>query len=154
MLSPDYLVTPEDRGCVPGVADTTGGSAAALIVVGDQFDATAEMSLNRIAARLATDIVDVQSDGLIPPAAVWDVVADESGPQDLIRITLTGLDTGAAPAQPGVARKTKAAIRAALDLAARYNRFESDPYSLRFLTVVEAVTDLGQLYATAVGAMA
>ncbi|MFE0025126.1 hypothetical protein [Amycolatopsis sp. NPDC059021] len=136
--------------------ETANNTASAVTsLVGDDYHDTAELSLDEIAARVHTDLRDVQGDGMIPADAAWAVTADETGPQNLIRITVAGLhrtnDNGTI--DPSARTATRKAVKVAFGLASNYNRFELQPYRLRFLTVIGAVTDDGAGYGTYVGAM-
>ncbi|MFE5565006.1 hypothetical protein ACFQ68_08445 [Amycolatopsis japonica] len=132
----------------------TQTAPAPLTIVGDLYDGTAELSLGDIAARIRKDLIVVQDDDMIHADAEFAVTVDESGPQNQIHITITGLPhsdhgTADAPAMD-VTRKV---FQSAFELASHYNRFTRNPYQLRYLVVIQAVHDSGTVYAEGVGAI-
>ncbi len=91
---------------------------------------------------------------MIHADADFIVTADDSGPQNQIRITIAGLPhsdhaTADTPAH-GVARDVFQSVFA---LASHYNKFVGSPYQLRYLVVIQAVHDSGTVYAEGVGAL-
>ncbi|MBB5856431.1 hypothetical protein ACFQ05_26490 [Amycolatopsis umgeniensis] len=133
---------------------TTQPAPALTTIIGDLYDRTAELPLRDIATRIREDLVAVQDDDMIHADAEFVVAADESGPQNQIRITITGLphsDHGTADA-PSM-DVTRDVFRSAFALASHYNRFVSSPYQLRYLVVIQAVQDSGTVYAEGVGAV-
>lgn len=125
---------------------------APVAIVGDFHDDTAELPLRDIAARIREDLVAIQEDDMIHADAEFAVAADESGPQNQIRITITGLphsDHGTADAP--TMDLTRDVFRSAFALASHYNRFVSSPYQLRYLVVIQAVHNSGTAYAEGVG---
>ncbi|MGW4826277.1 hypothetical protein ACWEOG_01755 [Amycolatopsis japonica] len=130
----------------------TGPTPTPVTIIGNLYDKTAELSLQDIAARIHEDLVVVQDDDLIHADAEFAVTADESGPQNQIHITISGLphsDHGTAdnPAMD----VTRDVFQSAFALASHYNRFTSSPYHLRYLVVMQAVHDSGTVYAEGVG---
>ncbi|MEU3628131.1 hypothetical protein BS329_23825 [Amycolatopsis coloradensis] len=135
-------------------APATEPAPAPVAIVGDFYDKTAEMPLRDIATRIREDLVDVQDDDMIHADAEFAVAADESGPQNQIHITISGLphsDHGTADA-PSM-DVTRDVFRSAFVLASHYNTFVSAPYRLRYLVVIQAVHDSGIVYAEGVGAI-
>ncbi|UUV28594.1 hypothetical protein NQK81_27865 [Amycolatopsis roodepoortensis] len=127
---------------------------APVVMIGDSYDGTVELSLREIAARIREDLVVVQDDDMIHADAEFAVVADESGPQNQIHITISGLphsDHGTADT-PSM-DVTRDVFRSAFVLASHYNTFVSSPYRLRYLVVIQAVHDSGTVYAEGVGAI-
>ncbi len=125
---------------------------APVAIIGDFHDKTAEVPLRDIATRIREDLVDVQDDDMIHADAEFAVSADESGPQNQIRITITGLphsDHGTADTP--TMDITQDVFRVAFALAGHYNKFVSSPYQLRYLVVIHAVHDSGTVYAEGVG---
>lgn len=130
-------------------SDTT--TPAPMILTGDHHDATVELSLVDIADRIRADLCDVQGDDMLPAEAVFIVAADDSGPQNLIRITVSGLQASTANPSWGTARDV---VRTVFELAGHYNHFESGAtYHARFLTAIDAVTDEGTVCGGFVGAI-
>ncbi|MEU3622559.1 hypothetical protein BS329_03600 [Amycolatopsis coloradensis] len=133
---------------------TAQPAPARAAIIGDLYDRTAELPLRDIAARVLEDLVAVQDDDMIHADAEFAVAADESGPQNQIRITITGLphsDHGTADT-PSM-DVTRDVFRSAFALASHYNRFVSSPYQLRYLVVIQAVHDSGTVYAEGAGAI-
>ncbi|SDU53567.1 hypothetical protein [Amycolatopsis keratiniphila] len=125
-----------------------------VTIIGDLYDGTAELPLRDIATRIREDLVAVQEDDMIHADAEFTVVADESGPQNQIHITISGLphsDHGTAD-NPSM-DVTRDVFHSAFSLASHYNTFASSPYRLRYLVVIQAVYDSGTVYAEGVGAL-
>ncbi|MFC3450798.1 hypothetical protein [Amycolatopsis speibonae] len=132
----------------------TQTAPAPVTIVGDLYNGTAELPLGDIAARIRENLVAVQDDDLIHADAEFTVVADESGPQNQIHITISGLPhsdhgTADAPAMD----VTRDVFQTVFALASHYNRFTSSPYQLRYLVVMQTVHDSGTVYAEGAGAI-
>jgi hypothetical protein len=112
-------------------------------VIGDHYDDTVNSSLVDVAERLSRDLVDVQGDGMIADDAEFEVRAEESGPQNVVRVTLSGLPTPHAPA--GLAAEViRNTIRVVCELASHYNRAErARPDRCRFILAVDVVSEGG-----------
>ncbi len=132
----------------------TEPASAPVTIVGELYDGTAELPLRDIAERIHRDLVAVQDDDMIHADADFTVMADESGPQNQIRITISDLPHSdhATPDSPAhdVVRDV---FQSAFALASHYNKFVGSPYQLRYLVVIQAVHDTGTIYAEGVGAI-
>lgn len=112
-------------------------------MIGERYDATANWPLADVAERLRRDLVDVQGDGMIADDAEFAVRAEESGSQNVVRVTVSGLPTPHAPA--GLAAEViRNTIRVVFELASHYNRAErARPDRCRFLLAVDVMSDSG-----------
>ncbi|WP_020670195.1 hypothetical protein [Amycolatopsis nigrescens] len=122
-------------------------------VIGDQYDDTATLSLPEVAKLLDRDLLDVQGDDLIARGAEFDVTADESGPQGVVRVAVSGLAIPSAPTgtESDVIDDT---IRSVFELASHYNRVERlRPDRCRFLIAVEVMSDSGAVIGGFIGTM-
>ncbi|WP_410648007.1 hypothetical protein [Amycolatopsis sp. cmx-4-54] len=135
-------------------APATESAPAPVAIIGDLYGNTVELPLRDIAARIREDLIAVQDDDMIHADAEFTITVDESGPQNQIHITISGLphsDHGTADAP--TMDITQDVFRVAFALAGHYNRFTSSPYQLRYLVVIHAVHDSGTVYAEGVGAI-
>jgi hypothetical protein len=118
-------------------------------MVGNDYAWTASESLDRIAERVRIDVADVQADGVIPAHAVFTIVADTTGPVDVLRTTINGLPLGIDPDR----MRTHAAMRVVFELASHYNRVNlTQPQQSRFIHHVTAIHE-GVAYAHLVTTM-
>lgn len=118
-------------------------------MVGNDYARTASESLDRIAERVRINVANVQSDGMIPAQAVFTVVADTTGPVDVLRTTINGLPLGVDPDR----MRTHAAMRVVFELASHYNRVNlTQPQQARFIHHITA-THRGVAYAHLVTTM-
>lgn len=121
--------------------------------IGDHYDDTATLPLPDVAKRLERDILDVQGDDMIVREAEFEVVADESGPQGVVRVAVSGLPTSPVPTGSGsdVIRDT---IRVVFELASNYNRVGVlRPERCRFLLAVDVMSDSGSVIGGFIGTM-
>jgi hypothetical protein len=131
----------------------TTDADSARYLIGDHYDETADWPIEKLADRLRTDILDVQRDDMIPAEAAFVVDGDESGPQSIIHITISGLhtlhDTDRFLTREG---PTLSATVTVFGLAGNYNRVErARPANARFLVQIDAVTADGDRYSVLVG---
>lgn len=121
--------------------------------IGDHYDDTATLPLPDVAKRLERDILDVQGDDMIVREAEFEVAADESGPQGVVRVAVSGLATP--PARTGTGSDViRDTIRVVFELASNYNRVELlRPERCRFLLAVDVMSDSGAVVGGFIGTM-
>ncbi|MFD9964020.1 hypothetical protein [Amycolatopsis sp. NPDC058986] len=122
-------------------------------VIGDYYDDTAALPLTEVAERLERDILDLQSDGLIVRGAAFDITAEESGPQPVLRVAVSWLaiPPWATGTDSDVVRDT---IRVVFELASNYNRVERlRPDRCRFILAIDIMSDSGTVIGGFIGTM-
>lgn len=108
-----------------------------------------ELSLEDIAALLTKDLHDVQGDGMLPADAEFKVIADITGNDPVLRVTVT-CDTDISDAITGIAVRLAEQV---FELASQYNEVDLDrPGDARFLQHIEVKCG-DSAAATLVGAM-
>lgn len=118
-------------------------------LTGDDHAGTADLTLDDIAARLTTDLADIQGDGMLPADAEFRVTADNPGDEPVLRVTVT-CDTDISEAITGIAVRLADQV---FQLASLYNEVDLDqPGRARFLQVIHVKCGEGAA-ATLVGAM-
>jgi hypothetical protein len=118
-------------------------------LTGDDHAATADLTLEDIAARLTEDLRSVQGDGMLPADAEFKVIADDTGDEQVLRVTVTcGTDISDAISEIAVHL-----VAQVFQLASNYNEVDLDrPDDARFLQHVHVKCG-DSAEATLVGAM-
>jgi hypothetical protein len=133
----------------------------ARVLVGDDYDQSAEWTIERVAEALHHDLLAVQCDEMFPEEVEFAITTETSGPQDLIRVTTSGLYRhveyegfpGAYAAYTVLTEQTRVALASVFELASNYNRVDpAHPDQARFVVVIE-IADDGNTRPALVGVM-